>query len=183
MGKAGSVHVTELDRARDEFLDMQEAVRRTRREVEKEFREKIEEEIEYRTRSKERAFAVRLVELKEAGATYEERVAIIGTAKAHVMRKYMELGGGATQKRLTGTERAEERKSAIGVRHIAGNDYGWTVEGTEFICNVLWQNGKPVLFPVGDAVITLRDEHGMTAADFRNKGAEVASAFDLKEGV
>lgn len=181
MGKAGRVHITELDRARDEFLDMQDALNRVRREVEKEFRPRIEEEIEYRTKSMERAFAVRLVELKEAGATYDERVKIIGTAKAHVMRRYIELGGGETQKKLTGTERAEERKSAIGVRHVADNRYIWTVEGVEFEADLLWERGKPYLFPVGDGVVTLRDEHGFGPAEFRAKGVEVAAAFDVTE--
>lgn len=172
----------DLDRLHDDFLDMRDKKNRIRREVERRYREKIEEEIEFETRGIERAFAVRLVEVKEAGATRKELVKVIGDGTASTMRHFIELGGGTVKKRLTGDQRAEERKSAIGVRHIAGNDYGWTVEGTEFICNVLWQNGKPVLFPVGDAVMTLRDEYGMTASDFRNKGEEVANAFDLKEG-
>lgn len=181
MGKSGAVNSIELDRLLDERLEMQAKIKKVRLEVEREYKPRIEEEIEYRTRSLERAFAVRFVEIKEAGATYAELVKVLGQGTAAVMRKYVELGGGKIQKRLTGSERADERKNSTGVRHVADNRYIWTVDGEEFEADLLWQRGKPVLFPVGDAVVTLRDNHGVNSADLVTKGAEVAAAFDISE--
>lgn len=171
----------DLDRLHDEFLNMRDAKARVRREVERRYREKIEQEIEFESRGIERAFAVQLVELREAGATRKELVKVIGDGTASTMRHYIELGGGTVQKKLTGAERAEERKESLGVRHVGGNEYMWNVDGVEYLSQLLWQNGKPVFFPVGEAARTLRDLHGFGAAEFRAKGAEVANAFDVKE--
>lgn len=112
MGKAGAVHQTELDRLRDEYLDMREQVRRVRSEVEREFRAKIEEEVTYRTSRVRRAFAVRFVEVKEAGATRKELVKVLGDGTAEVMRELIELGGGTVRKTQTGEERRAGRGEA-----------------------------------------------------------------------
>lgn len=171
----------DLDRLHDDFLDMRDKKNRIRREVERRYRDKIEQEIEFETRGVERAFAVQLVELREAGATRKELVKVIGDGTASTMRHFIELGGGSLQKRQTGAERAAERRKAIGVEQVTDTRFIWTVGNQGYECDLVWQAGKPVMFPVGDGVVTLRDVHGMTAKDFRAKGEEVANAFDLKE--
>lgn len=182
MGKAGSVPESELDRLLDARIEMQSKIRKVRMEVEREYKAKIEEDIEYRTRNIERAFAVQLVDLKEAGATYSELVKVLGQGTASVMRKYVELGGGSVQKRMTGSERAQERINKLGVRR-EGDQFVWTLGSDNVDCQLIWRNGRPSLWPIGDeALLTLRDGHGITLRDMSAKGAEVAAEFGITEG-
>lgn len=175
------VNQIELDRLHDEFLDMRDKKNRIRREVERRYRDKIEEEIEFETRTIERVFAVRLVEVKEAGATRKDLVKVIGDGTASTMRHYIELGGGTLKKHLTGSERAVERQNATGVRRVTGNRFIWTVDEVDYEADLLWQRGKPVLFPVGGNLVAMRDAHGIGATEIAAKGEEVASAFNISE--
>jgi hypothetical protein len=181
MGRAGAVHQTELDRLKDEYLDMRAEIKKVRARVEAEFREKIEAEFEYQTHRVKRAFAVRFVELKEAGATRKELVRVIGDGTAEVMRELIELGGGTVRKTLTGEERRAERGENLGVREIAPGRFVYTSKGGQEVeTYLLWQNGKPALWADGDDVLILRDDF-KDAAGLRKIGAEIASAFNITE--
>lgn len=177
---ASRVSQHDLDRLQDAFLDMRDKKARIRREIERRYRDKIEEEIEFECRAVERAFAVQLVDLKEAGATRRELVKIIGDGTASVMRHYIELGGGEVRKRQTGEDRTRERRKALGITRIAGNRYEWKIEGHTYPVTLMERNGHPILWPEGDALTALRDEHGVTLDDLREKGREVADEYGME---
>lgn len=171
----------ELNRLIDVRIETQKRIRDVKAEVEREFAPKIEDEVAYRTRAIERAFAAELVEAKENGATYEQRVKIVGTGKAEVMRHYIELGGGTVRKTLTGEERRAERGQNLGVREIAPGRFVYTSKGGQEVeTYLLWQGGKPALWADGDDVLILREDF-TDAAGLRRIGTEIAAAFNITE--
>lgn len=179
MGKSGAVHQTELDRLTDERIDLTAQKQKIRRQVEAEFREKIETEIEYRIRSAERAFAVRFVELKEAGATWNELVQVLGKGTAAEMRRIIELGGGTVNRTKTSDERRIERGQNLGVREIGHNRFIYTAaDGQEIESYLLWNSGKPALWADGMDVKILLAELGGNSG-LRKRGEEIAAAFNI----
>lgn len=171
----------ELNRLIDVRIETQKRIRDVRAEVEREFAPKIEDEVVYRTRAIERAFAAELVEAKENGATYEQRVKIVGTGKAEVMRHYIELGGGTVRKTLTGDERRAERGENLGVREIGHNRFIYTTNnGEEVEAYVMWRDHRPYLWADGTPVEKIMADLG-DIKGLRKRGDEIVAAFGLTE--
>ena len=189
MAKSNIVPTSVLDDLRDAYLDMRDAKRLVSREVREEFKPRIAEEIERRTRVIERAFAVQFEEVRQRGATRKELVEVLGDGSADVFRKYVELGGGTIAGRKTGADRLAERAENIGVKQVAEKLFdlivGKTADGLGELAipvEIQYKDGKPFIWPVDPSdVVVLRDEYGYSRGKMFDKGAEIVSAFGIEE--
>lgn len=144
MAKSNIVPTAVLDDLRDAYLDMRDAKRLVSREVREEFKPRIAEEIERRTRVIERAFAVQFEEVRQRGATRKELVEVLGDGSADVFRKYVELGGGTIAGRKTGADRLAERAEAINVERVSETLFEWTTGTDEVITlEICWLVDSP----------------------------------------
>lgn len=185
MAKSNIVPSSVLDDLRDAYLDMRDAKRLVSREVREEFKPRIAEEIERRTRVIERAFAVQFEEVRQRGATRKELVEVLGDGSADVFRKYVELGGGTIAGRKTGADRLAERAENIGVEQIGENLFEWVVDDelTEIVRIDRVEGKKPYVWPVSDVKAPLEEalrKHGKTGSYLYEKAAEIISAFGLE---
>lgn len=178
-----SVSPVVLDDLRDAYLRMKNRKAEIRAEVRERYREKIEAEIEFESQIAEREFAVRLVEVREMGATRPELVSVIRDGTAATMRRYIELGGGTIAGRKTGADRLAERAENIGVVQISDNQFDWEIaEGVVYRVEVQWAYGKPFVWPVEHSQIgEMKELFGFTRAMAYDKGAEIVAAFGLEE--
>lgn len=176
-----SVSPVVLDDLRDAYLRMKNRKAEIRAEVRERYREKIEAEIEFESQIAEREFAVRLVEVREMGATRPELVSVIRDGTAATMRRYIELGGGTIAGRKTGADRLAERAESINVERVSETVFKWSAEnGEEVTLEICWLNDSPRVRGVDsenhEALVVATGRKSSVA---RELAAQIVTAYGL----
>lgn len=177
-----------LKNLREKYIELQEEIARRNAEIRAKYRALEKAEKEEEKEKLEKIFAWEFNMARESGVKrYELERYVLGSNRGDRYKKYVELGGGSLRKLVSADEKiellreAEEKRfEEMGVRHVSGNRYMWTVNGVEYPVDLLWRDRAWIAFPFEDAFGKMR-EQGIGLKEAKEKGAEIARAFGVEE--